>query len=263
MKKNRLEMIIQYMTEHNNTASVSELCDTFHVSDMTIRRDLQSLEKSNQIIRHHGGASLINIANSPFSADSLNMRLNTNYDLKTSLGKVGANYLKEILATSSCSSIFLASGSTLYCMANQINFSLRQTTLVTDNLSISQIFAPNPNYTVIMIGGQLTLPSLNSVGHLAEKMIKNFTYDYAFIGAATIDSEGYVYTYNFIEAGTFLSILDSAKKIVVIADSTKICKKTFVQLFKLKKGHTLITNSDIPESFKNTLTSNGVKIITD
>lgn len=251
------------MTEHNNTASVMELCDTFHVSDMTIRRDLQTLEKSKQIIRHHGGASLNNIANSPFSAESLNMRLNTNRELKLSLGKIGAKYLEKELERVECSSIFLASGSTLYCMANQIDFSLNQTTLVTDNLSVSEIFAPNPEYTVIMIGGQITLPSLNCVGHLAEKMIRSFTYDYAFIGAATIDEEGYVYTYNFIEAGTFLSILESSKKIVVIADSTKVCKKTFVQLFKLQKGHTLITNSDIPEKFRETLMSNGVHIITD
>lgn len=263
MKKNRAEQIIEYMSHHNDTASVAELCEVFHVSDMTIRRDLQTLEKSKRVIRHHGGASLVLTFSSPFVAEPFHTRLSKNHSLKMIIGKLGSAYLQSLANTSDCSSVFLASGSTLHCMVSEIQYPLTNTTIVTDNLNVSQILAPNPNYTVISIGGQLILPSLNAVGHLAEKMIRSFNYDYAFIGAAAIDENGYVYTYNFIEAGTFLAILESAKNIVVLADSTKMCQKTFVQLFQLKKGNTLITNSDIPTSFRNTLSSAGVKIITD
>lgn len=263
MKNKRAEQIIEYMTLHNNTATVSELCNKFKVSDMTIRRDFQQLEKSKKIIRHYGGASLVQKPFSPFSADPFQTRLIKNQSLKMNIGKLGAAYLKDISETTDCNSVFLASGSTLYCMSQQIPNNLNNTTLVTDNLNVSQVLASNPQHTVILIGGQLILPSLNAVGHHAEKMIRNFKYDYAFIGAAAIDEQGYVYTYNFIEAGIFFAILESSRNIVVLADSTKTNQKTFVQLFKLKKGHTLITNSIAPIEFINTLKSNGVYVITD
>ena len=263
MKKDRKELIIDYMQKHNETASVAELCEYFQVSDMTIRRDLQALEKAQKLIRHHGGATLVQAPTSQYTAESLHTRLLTNHSLKMDLGSFGAELLREAIDSGTCNSVFLASGSTLYCMASLIRFPLTNATVVTDNVNVSQALASNPSYTVIMIGGQLIFPSLNAVGHLAEKMIRSFTYDYAFIGAAAIDENGYVYTYNLIEAGTFHAIVESAKHVVVMADSSKICQKTFVQLFQLKDGFTLITNPDIPETFRSTLQSNGVRIVTE
>lgn len=263
MTKVRANKIIEFMKLHNDTASVSQLCDEFNVSDMTIRRDLQYLEKSKRVIRHHGGASLVQTVDSPFIAEPLHTRLNKNLDLKLQLAKLGASYLQKVAKQPSCSSIFIASGSTMSCIATQVDFNLDDVTLVTDNLSVSQSLVTITNNTVIMIGGQLILPSMNSVGQVAEKMISSFSYDYAFIGAAAIDKDGYVYTYNPIEAGTFFSIINSSNNIVVVADSTKIDKKAFVQLFKLDKGHTLITNNDITEDFRKAIESNGTTVITD
>jgi DeoR/GlpR family transcriptional regulator of sugar metabolism len=179
------------------------------------------------------------------------------------LGKLGAAYLHKICVETNSNSVFFASGTTIESVVSHIDFDLECLTLVTDNLTVSQLLIRDPKNSVIMIGGQLILPSLNLVGHVAEKMISSFSYDYAFIGAAAIDENGYVYTYNFIEAGTFSAIVASSHHVVVVADSTKINSKTFVQLFQLQKGHVLITNKDVPSSFKDTLETKGVVVITD
>ena len=105
------------------------------------------------------------------------------------------------------------------------------------------------------------LPSLNIVGYVAENMIKSYRYDYAFIGAASIDENGIVYNYNIIEAGTFSAVLESTRHLIVVADSTKFNKRSFFQLFELQKGNTLITDSGIPKEIYKTLTEKGVKII--
>jgi len=261
MKVSRAEKIIEYLRSHDNTASVGELCNELNVSDMTIRRDLQQLEKEKRVMRHHGGASLISSATSPFNTTSFESRLHENQELKITLGATATNYLRKLSMRPNCNSVFMASGTTMVCMATQMNFPLYNTTLVTDNVHISQILASNPEYTVITIGGQLILPSLNAVGHVAENMIKSYCYDYAFISAASIDENGYVYNYNVIEAGTFSAVLESARHIIVVADSTKFRKRTFVQLFQLQKGHTLITDSGIPKEVYNNLLSNEVKVI--
>ncbi len=261
MKNKRTDQILEYMRLHDGTASVLELCTEFHVSDMTIRRDLQALEDDKKVIRHHGGATLVQASASLISDAPFQTRLNNNHDLKMALGHAASGYLHSASLGSGCSSVYIASGTTLYCMALQMNFSLSAATLVTDNVSVSQVLANHPDYTVISIGGQLILPSLNAVGHVAENMIRSFSFDYAFIGAATIDENGIIYNYNYIEAGTFTAVLESSRHIVVVADSTKFGKKSFVQLTRLREGFTLITDSGISKELLETLQDNGVQVL--
>lgn len=261
MKNKRTDQILEYMRLHDGTASVLELCTEFHVSDMTIRRDLQALEDDKKVIRHHGGATLVQASASLISDAPFQTRLNNNHELKMALGHAASGYLHSASLGNGCSSVYIASGTTLYCMALQMNFSLGAATLVTDNVSVSQVLANHPDYTVISIGGQLILPSLNAVGHVAENMIRSFSFDYAFIGAATIDENGIIYNYNYIEAGTFTAVLESSRHIVVVADSTKFGKKSFVQLTRLREGFTLITDSGISKELLETLQNNGVQVL--
>lgn len=261
MKVKRTDQIIEYMRAHGGSANVVDLCETFNVSDMTIRRDLQALENDKYVIRHYGGASLVQEITFAVNAAPFQTRLNINHQTKMFLGLAAAKYLQEVSALQNCSSVYIASGTTLYCMALNVSCPLSHTTLVTDNVSVSQVLASHPEYTVISIGGQLILPSLNAVGHVAENMIRSFSFDYAFISAATIDENGIIYNYNYIEAGTFTAVLESSRHIIVVADSTKFMKKTFVQLCQLKKGYTLITDSGISQEFHDQLVKNGVNVI--
>jgi DeoR/GlpR family transcriptional regulator of sugar metabolism len=57
LKEERQQMIIQEL-DRNGSVSVGELAEQFHVSRMTIRRDLLEIEQSNQLKRTHGGAVL-------------------------------------------------------------------------------------------------------------------------------------------------------------------------------------------------------------
>ena len=66
MKNSRADQIISYMKNNKNTASVNELCAALNVSDMTIRRDLKILEDEKRVLRHHGGATLVQAAPSQF-----------------------------------------------------------------------------------------------------------------------------------------------------------------------------------------------------
>lgn len=261
MKSKRPDQIIEYMRKNGGTANVIDLCEEFRVSDMTIRRDLQALEDEKQVIRHHGGASLVQAVTTTYHDAPFQTRLDNNYEVKLSLGVAASDYLRQLSANAGHSALYIASGTTLYCMALQMNYPLPGSTLVTDNVHVSQVLANHPDYVVISIGGQLILPSLNAVGHVAEHMIRSFSFDYAFISAAAIDENGIIYNYNYIEAGTFTAVLESSRHIVVVADSTKFKKKTFVALCQLKNGFTLITDSGIPQDFYDFLIRNEVNVI--
>lgn len=261
MKNSRANQILEYLQTHGHSAKVSELCKAFHVSDMTIRRDLQYLEENEKVIRHHGGASLISASPEFLNAAAYQYRLYDQQNLKLALGATAAEHLRTLSESPNCNSVFIASGSTMICIATQINFPLPGTMLVTDNLHVAQVLGSNPEYTVISIGGQLLLPSLNAVGHVAENMIRSFNYNYAFIGVGSIDEQGYLYYYNMMESGTFTAIIESAQHVVVVADSTKFEKKAFLQLCQLREGFTLITDSGIPPKIHDTLVANGTNVI--
>src|ERR1700748_3947846 len=56
-ERSRLDAIVQ-MLKINTSASIGEIAETFHVSQMTIRRDLQKLVEAGQVIRIPGGARI-------------------------------------------------------------------------------------------------------------------------------------------------------------------------------------------------------------
>src|ERR1700727_63399 len=56
-ERSRLDLIVQ-MLKMNTSASIGEIAERFHVSQMTIRRDLQKLVEAGQVIRIPGGARI-------------------------------------------------------------------------------------------------------------------------------------------------------------------------------------------------------------
>ena len=261
MKISRPDQILEYMNVHNGNASVMELCEEFGVSDMTIRRDLVALEKLGEIVRYHGGASLLNHSHYLPSAQPFQNRLQENYEEKLALGKAAVRFLEEVYNKETLNSVYIASGSTIYCMTTQLQTTYKDIVYVTDNSFCGQVLGNNPDNTVISIGGELTLPSLNVVGYYAENMIRSFSFDYAFMGVGSIDNDGMIYYYNFIENGTFLATIESAKNIVILADSSKLGNKLFVQCCKMDSRFILITDKAIEEAMHTMLTKAGVRVI--
>ena len=58
-KRERMNRIMQLVNE-NGTINNSDIIQLLNVSDMTIRRDLDELEKAGRLIRFHGGAQSVN-----------------------------------------------------------------------------------------------------------------------------------------------------------------------------------------------------------
>ncbi|WP_101911307.1 DeoR/GlpR family DNA-binding transcription regulator [Marasmitruncus massiliensis] len=256
MKRERLAQIYDYIENHENVSTL-ELTAAFQVSEMTIRRDLAALEKQGKISRFHGGAS---VRQSEKSEAAFELRIGVNYECKAAIGRHGVEYLQTHICSNHPNSIFLGSGSTIYCMAKQMSPGL-SVPIITDNLYISTILAASDKNTVIMVGGQLILPSLNATGYIAEKMISDFTIDCAFISSSALDENGNLYAYNLLEAGVFSTVISSSKHVVVLADHTKLGKKNLVHVSALNQHFTLITDSHTPEEYLSYYRNLGTEVI--
>lgn len=256
MKRERLIQIYNYIEKHENVSTL-ELTKTFQVSEMTIRRDLATLEEQGKISRFHGGAT---IRNMDTSEATFELRRTKNPELKTLIGARGMEYLQDYISQNHPYSIFLGSGSTIYYMVRQSNTAF-SVPIVTDNLYVSTLLAVSEKNTVIMIGGQLTLPSLNTTGHMAEKALSDFTIDCAFIGSSAIDEQGNLYAYNLLEAGMFSTIISASKHIVVLADHSKIGKRNLVYVQSLDKRFTLITDDAASEKCLSKYRELGAQVV--
>lgn len=241
MKRDRLERVLQHI-QAQGTVTTAELTGLFGVSEMTIRRDLMTLERQGKILRFHGGASMRK--NEEMEA-AFEIRVNANQSCKKAVGAAAVTYLTEHLPSEPAGSVFLGSGSTIYCMATQMNAPL-PVPVITDNTYVANTLAADPQNAVILIGGQLILPSLNATGYIAEKMISDFTIDQAFISSSAIDEQGDLYTYNLLEAGVFSAVIAASKQVIVLADHSKLGKKNLVHLCSLNERFTLITDSGTP-----------------
>lgn len=257
MKRERLTQIFEYIESHENV-STTELTAAFGVSEMTVRRDLAELEKQGKITRFHGGA---NVRREEVSEAAFELRIRLNRDYKTAIGRRGVEYLQEVVAANAPASIFLGSGSTVYSMARQMSPGLAAP-IITDNLYISNVLAASERNTVIMVGGQLILPSLNATGYLAEKILGDFRIDCAFIGSSAIDEQGDLYAYNLLEAGMFSAIISVSKHVVVLADHTKLGRRNLVHIKPLGRQFTLITDGKAPQDCLSRYRELGAEVIT-
>lgn len=256
MKRERLEQIFRYI-ESREEATTQELTDAFQVSTMTIRRALGELEEQGRIIRYHGGAKAVQISRTEASFD---LRSRTNHEEKMAIARRGIALLKQQRSPESPVCIFMGAGSSVYCMASQLDVKLTKP-IVTDNLYAATMLESCHENMVVMTGGQLMQPSMNAAGDLAEKCLSDLALDIAFVGTSAIDAEGNFYAYNETESGMCSKIFAASKQVVILADYSKLGQQKLVHVKKLDGQFTLITDSKANPEYLQHYRQLGARVI--
>ena len=232
--------------------SVSELSLLHNVSDVSIRNDLTHLEKKGLLIRTRGGA----IKNQPINIDpNLNQRLKSNLKEKKKIGERAAKFVKE------GDTIVMDSGSTTIEIAKHLT-KLKNLKVVTNSLPIADILAENKNIKVILPGGVLRGEMKSLTGSLTEKIIQTFNCDIAFIGADSIISEKGIFTPSISEAALSNYMIQISNQTIVVADSSKLSRKSFVKITDFKNIHVLVTDQKILKEDLKIIESQKVQVIT-
>ena len=137
---------------------VQDLCETFNVSSVTIRKDLNYLENLGLLFRNHGGASkYIRYAHEK----NVDEKENINVESKQNIAKAALQLIQE----NDC--IILASGTTMHYLARMLkNFG--QLTVLTSSLRVALELCNNPNINIIQLGGEVRKSSTSIVGSISE-----------------------------------------------------------------------------------------------
>ncbi len=239
------------LLEKQGDLSVVHLSSKYGVSEVTIRNDLSKLEKKGLLIRTRGGA----IKKVPITYDlSLNQRINKNKKEKQLIGKQAATYIKD------GDTVVLDSGSTTLEVAKNLH-KFKDIHLITNSLPIANQVADNKGIEVIVPGGILRPEMRSLIGPMAERSLLNYHCDVAFLAVDGIDSEEGIYTPVIHEATLCRVMMQISKKVVVVCDSSKFLRKSFVKIAPISDVDVIITDAAIPETEKNRIKQLQIELV--
>lgn len=231
---------------------VQEVSKTFDVSEVTIRNDLEQLEKKHMLVRVRGGAIK---ADGGVGIDyHLSDKDKLNYNEKARIGKKAASLIKEH------DTIILDSGTTTFEIAKNLE-QFSSITVISNALNIIGQLASSNNVNLIIPGGYLRRNSLSMVGQLAEKNLQNLFVDKVFLGVDGFDTRHGIYTPNLEEAFLNEMMIKNAKEVIIVTDSSKFFRKSLSFICGIDKINTVVTDEGIPAEDKKRLEDAGVRVI--
>jgi DeoR family transcriptional regulator, aga operon transcriptional repressor len=249
----RRAMILDYL-EKDGEVSVEKLSSVFQVSRITIRNDLINLGNQRLLIRARGGA--IRIKPGYASAElPLTDKEKENFKQKQAIGKKAAELIFED------QTIIFDSGTTTTEIARNLG-KFKNLTIITNALNIASILCDNYSFNVFIPGGSLRKKSKALSGTITEEIIKNFYCDILFMGVDGFDTSYGITTPNVDEARLAQQMIKIAKKVVVVADSSKFNRRRFAFISPISDIHTVITDSGISKEDAALIENSGIELIT-
>lgn len=230
---------------------VTELANIMQVSSVTIRKDLTNLEKEGKLYRSHGRAILIN----PFTNNrTVTEKEKLNMDEKQLIGIEAAKLITPN------DSIVLASGTTIHALARNITLESRLT-VVTASLQVAEVLAPLDNVELIQLGGIVRHTSLSVVGKYAEMILSGFSFSKLYLGVDGIDLEFGISTTDMREAEINRTMMQTAQKTIVLADSTKFGRCGFAKISNIEDVDMIITDNRLPMATRQQVEAMGIDLV--
>ncbi len=244
--------IIDLLNSHGQV-NVKELSESLGVTGVTIRNDLEQLEKKNILIRARGGAIKISQAHSNEDYP-LSDKQKKNFTEKKEIGKKASELIEND------NTIILDSGSTTHQLAKNLK-DFQDLTVITNALNIATLLAEYKNINVIVPGGILKKNSLSLVGLPAEKVFRDYFCDKLFLGVDGFDLDFGISTPSPEEAYLNQLMIEISKEVIVLADSSKFERRGFAFIAPVNKINTVVTDKGITQEQKTKLETMGVRVI--
>lgn len=242
----RITKILNLVSEHKKI-EVSKLSDLLEVSQVTVRKDLDILVEKGLIRREHGYAVLN-------SSDDINNRLAINYNEKLKIAKQAADIV------SNGETVMIESGSICSIFAEELARSKKDITIITNSAFIASYIRQYPNCKIILLGGEYQKESQVNVGPITRKCASEFYVDKLFVGIDGFSADSGFMGGDLMRAEAVKSMAESAKKIIVLTDSSKFDNHGLVILFPLNKVDYLFTNNTIPEDTRVLIENSNINL---
>lgn len=231
--------------------SVADLSERFHLSQATIRSDLDALAAQGMLVRTHGGAI------APDRSDlelSLDVRRRIHSTQKQRIGAAAAAMVEDGEA------IVLDASTTALSLAHQIT-GRRELTVITNCLVTAMALLGTPGVTVLMPGGFLRRGSVSLVGSEGNDFFKQFNLQKGFFGAQGFTLEEGLTEVDNAEEAVKRDLVIHAKQVIALIDSSKWGRVGFVSFASIEQLDCVITDEGAPPDMVASLQEAGVDVV--
>ncbi len=237
LTEKRYELILKLL-EEQNSVTVAEIKEKLKISESTIRRDLNALDKAGKLNKVFGGAVAIE-AGFTTSEPPVSQRAGVNREEKQLI----ARYAASLIAKDDF--VYLDAGTTTGCMIDFITE--RSATFVTNAVSHAQKLAA-AGFHVYLIGGELKPTTEAVIGNQAILSLEVLHFSKAFFGTNGVSMKAGFSTPDYEEAMVKKTAVGQAKKAYILADYSKFGNISSVTFSEFSKAQ-VITDRRPPEAF--------------
>ena len=217
---------------------------------MTVRRDLDALAHEGRLVRTHGGAMLSRPGVVEFAFQAR--------------GEVRSAEKRAIAAEAAAlvragMSVSLDTGTTTLEVARAIA-GIGDVRVLTSSLAVASALYAREGVELVLLGGVARKGSPDLQGEITEENLKRFSVDLAFLGADALSEKG-LYTTDPAVARVSRAMMESARRRVVVADSSKFDATAFIRYAGWGEVDILITDSGANASARRLLKSSAKRVI--
>jgi DeoR/GlpR family transcriptional regulator of sugar metabolism len=244
---------IARLIEEHGRVRVADLATRFGVSTVTIRKDLEALERDGALVRTHGGA-LASDRNRAERAFEIRERFQR--DEKDAIGALAASLVRD------GESIALDASTTALAMARHLKAqgAWANLTVITNGLRIASELAGSAGITVVMPGGFVRWEALSVVGPLGDGLFRKVNVGKAFMGAAGFNLSAGLSDATPEEAQIKRLMVAGAHEVIAIVDHTKWERAAFATFCRTDEITTVLGDVAAPAAMVAELEGRGIGV---
>jgi DeoR/GlpR family transcriptional regulator of sugar metabolism len=244
----RHQMILQALRQRSPVL-VGELAAALDCSEMTVRRDLESLERSGGLRRVHGGAASVffSAEETPYGIRALEFS-----DAKATIGAAAASLLAD------GETVILDGGTT----AMEVARALRSRRLTVMPLALRPVFELHecPGIKLLLPGGEVRPGELSLMGSLTEPSFSQLRFDTCVMGPCGIDVKAGITTHLLAETAVKRAAARASQRVIAVADSSKLGRVAFGHVCDLGEIDIVLTDAGADQQRVEELRAAGVDI---
>ena len=248
----RWDEILQKLNQEGKVR-VKDLSEIFQVTEDCIRKDLKALENAGKLKRTYGGAILSQ--DYPLDRDVIDRR-KVNTDKKKIIAAKAVELIKDN------ETIFLDISTTNIRIAELLVKQKRKVVVVSNMIDILQTLARNPMITAIGTGGIMYRTVNGFMGAATIEVIKQYSFDRAFLGTTGIDmTDGSITTLGVVDGLTKKSAMESGRHRYIVMEKDKFYFNDSFKFAHFDDINGIITDTEPDPATMQDLENAGVRLI--
>ncbi|MCY3978894.1 MAG: DeoR/GlpR family DNA-binding transcription regulator [Chloroflexi bacterium] len=249
----RRRALLSHLAQVGNDTIV-DLAQRYHVSTMTIRRDLKILQEAGYVTMSHGGA--IYNGDSFQQNETHHIERATIYAAeKRAIGKyAAANFVEDDDV------LFLDSGTTVRAIIPYLQ-DRRNLTVASNSIrTIDALHRYLPDSSIVCTGGMLSPTAQTFVGPVAERFFEDFFAHKAIVSGVGFTIQTGLADSQMLDTAVKKAMSRSAEATIVVIDSSKIGHTAMAQVLQSQEIRTLVTDDGISESHRRAIIDSGIDL---